>query len=85
MARIGVIAVLTALVLVVPEVRAGDWSPEYRASLQRTLELRKQRRRLAESQPVGQMFLYPMPPALIIRHTPEVHEEIEDLLRALRY
>jgi hypothetical protein len=66
-------------------VQAGEPSPAYRESLRRTLELRRQRQRLREAQPVGQIFMYPMPPSLIIRHTPEVHDEIRDLLRVLRY
>jgi hypothetical protein len=65
--------------------RAGEPSAAYRESLRRTLELRRQRQRLREAQPVGQIFMYPMPPSLIIRHTPEVHDEIRDLLRVLRY
>jgi hypothetical protein len=30
------------------------------------------------------MVPYPMPPSLVIRHTPEVHDEVADLLRLLR-
>lgn len=33
---------------------------------------------------VGAIVPWPMPPALIIRHTPQVHDEIESLLGLLR-
>jgi len=59
-------------------------SPAYREGLRRTLELRKQRRRAPQPNPVGVIVPYPFPPALIIRQTPEVHGEIEALLGALR-
>jgi len=64
--------------------QAGEPSPAYQASLRRTLELRKQRRRAPTARPVGVIVPYPMPPSLIIRQTPEVHDEIEGLLRLLR-
>jgi hypothetical protein len=64
--------------------RAGEPSPAYKAGLRRTAELRKERRRSTAPSPVGVIVPYPMPPALIIRHTPEVHDEIEGLLRLLR-
>jgi hypothetical protein len=64
---------------------AGEPSPEYRASLRRTLELRKQRRAARGSQqPVGLIVPFPMPPSLIIRQTREAHEEIGALLGGLR-
>jgi hypothetical protein len=63
---------------------AGDPSPAYRESLRRTIELRNQRRRSAQPA-VGVIEAYPMPPVLIIRHRPEVHEEIGALLDVLRY
>lgn len=62
----------------------GEPSEEYRAGLKRTLELRQRRRGNVRRQPVGAIFPYPMPPSLIIRHTPEVHDEIRDLLNVLR-
>lgn len=76
-----------ATMLLAPEVaRGAEPSPEFQANLKRTLELRKQRRRAAaaEVQPVGVIVPYPFPPALIIRHRPEVHNEIEAFLGALR-
>jgi hypothetical protein len=63
--------------------RAGDWSREYQESLRRTAELRKQRRR-SQGNPPGAIFTYPMPPALIIRQTPEVHGDVDAVLRLLR-
>ncbi len=64
--------------------QAGEPSPAYKASLQRTRELRKQRRTAPHPSPVGVIVPYPMPPSLIIRQTPQVHDEIESLLRLLR-
>jgi hypothetical protein len=68
-----------------PPARSGEPSPEYRAGLRRTLELRRQRRRRDAAQPVGLIVPFPLPPSLIIRQTPEVHDEISDLLFLLRY
>jgi hypothetical protein len=65
-------------------VPAAEPSPEYRAGLKRTAELRKHRRRDATAQPVGVIVPYPFPPALIIRHTPQVHDEVRGLLDVLR-
>ena len=67
-------------------------SEAYRQSLRKTLEQRRQRRaRLARSQgldeaprPIGAIVPWPMPPALIIRHTPEVHRELGSLVDRLR-
>jgi hypothetical protein len=64
--------------------RAADPSPAYRESLRRTIELRNQRRRSAQPA-VGMIETYPLPPVLIIRHRPEVHDEIASLLHLLRY
>lgn len=60
-------------------------SPQYRAELQRTLELRRQRRRARGSKPPGVIAPWPMPPALVIRQRPETHDEIGALLRLLRH
>jgi hypothetical protein len=83
--------VLLLLPVVVPvaatrplSAQAGEPSPAYKAALRRTAELRKQRRRSPAPAPVGVIVPYPMPPSLIIRQTPEVHDEIEGLLRLLR-
>jgi hypothetical protein len=66
-------------------------SEEYKESIRKTVEKRRQRRaRRAQGQgpddprPVGAIGLWPMPPALIIRQTPEVHDEIGSLLGQLR-
>jgi hypothetical protein len=64
--------------------RAQEWSAEYRESLRRTIERRKERSRLVGSRGVGSIVPYPMPPALIIRQTPETHDEIRALLFLLR-
>jgi hypothetical protein len=74
---------ILALTTGVAAVRGAEPSPEFIANLKRTLELRKQRRR-AEVQAVGVIMPYPLPPTLIIRHRPEVHDEIEAFLNALR-
>jgi hypothetical protein len=78
---------LVALASLIPDAAcAAEPSPEFQANLKRTLALRKQRRRAAaaEAQPVGAIVPYPFPPALIIRHRPEVHDEIGAFLDALR-
>jgi hypothetical protein len=87
-----IVALLLTLAIVSgvgPAARAGAFadepSPEYRASLRRTLELRKQRRAARVARPpVGKIVPFPMPPSLIIRHTPEVHGEIGGTFRRLR-
>ncbi len=35
--------------------------------------------------PVGQIGIWPMPPALVIRQTPESHDEVRAFLNMLRY
>ncbi len=64
--------------------QADEPSAEYRAVLRRTIELRKGRRQNRAAAPVGKIVPYPMPPSLIIRHTREVHGEIDNLLGLLR-
>jgi hypothetical protein len=64
-------------------------SQAYRESIRRTVELRRQRRAnrgqgMGDTRPVGGIAPWPMPPALIIRHTPQVHDEIDSLLGLLR-
>ena len=41
-------------------------------------------RAMGDSRPIGGIVTWPLPPALIIRHTPQVHDEIEGLLGLLR-
>jgi len=70
-----------------PERR--EFSEAYRESLRRTVEKRRElraRRRLGSeaSQPAGAIVPWPMPPALIIRQTREVHGEINSFLDVLR-
>jgi len=45
---------------------------------------RPARRRPRPRSEVGLIVPYPFPPALIIRQTPEAHEEVQALLRMLR-
>jgi hypothetical protein len=64
-------------------------SQAYQESIRRTVEKRRERRAkrqqgMSDSIPIGGIVPWPMPPALIIRHTPEVHDEIESLLGLLR-
>jgi hypothetical protein len=83
-ARLLIAALVSAFMSESSSASAGDPSPEYRAQLRRTAELRKQRRRGAANAPVGVIEAYPMPPVLIIRHTAETHAEIEAFLDLLR-
>ena len=80
--RLGLAAVL--LGGAAPPARAGEFSAEYRAGLRRTAELRRQWRASRATRPVGAIVPWPLPPTLIIRQTPQVHDEVGDLLRALR-
>ncbi|MGP0064683.1 MAG: hypothetical protein ACLQGP_13930 [Isosphaeraceae bacterium] len=73
-----------------PEPRREP-SEAYKESLRKTLEKRRQRRAqraqaqgLDETRPIGAIVPWPMPPALIIRQTPEVHGEMNSLLGQLR-
>jgi hypothetical protein len=66
-------------------------SQAYRDAIRKTLEKRRQRRArraqgpgLNDTRPIGAIVPWPMPPALIIRHTPEVHGELDSLLGGLR-
>ncbi len=66
-------------------------SAEYQAEIRKTVERRRQRRaRRAQAQgpddsrPVGAIVPWPMPPALIIRQTPQMHDEVGSLLDKLR-
>jgi hypothetical protein len=66
-----------------------EFSEAYRESLRRTVEkrreLRARRRMGAEALvPPGAIALWPMPPALIIRQTPDVHGEVGSFLDVLR-
>jgi hypothetical protein len=63
---------------------AAEPSPEFRAGLRRTAELRNRRRSDRTARPVGAIVPYPFPPALIIRHTPQVHDDVRRLLESLR-
>ena len=64
-------------------------SEAYRESIRRTVEKRRERRAnrgqgMGDSRPIGGIVPWPMPPALIIRHTPQVHDEIDSFLGLLR-
>jgi hypothetical protein len=55
------------------------------AELRRTVEKKRQRRaRRGLSQRPNAIVPWPMPPVLIIRATPDVHDEVDSLLRMLR-
>jgi hypothetical protein len=67
-------------------------SAAYRESLRRTVERRRQRRARrgqqqepgAASGAIGAIVPWPMPAALIIRHTPDVHGEVGSFVDGLR-
>ncbi len=84
LSRLTLAFLATLIVAESTSAHAGEPSPEYRAVLRRTLELRKGRRGIRAAAPVGKIVPYPLPPSLIIRHTREVHGEIESLLGLLR-
>ena len=69
---------------------SSEPSAAYQESLRRTVERRRQRRaRLQQNagnaaEAVGAIVPWPMPPALIIRQTREVHGEIGSLVYGLR-
>ncbi len=82
------IAFLAALLLPYPgpcvAQKAGP-SPAYQAELRKTLEQRRQRRARSGNVPATNAIVpWPMPPTLIIRATPEVHDEVHSLLWLLR-
>ncbi len=63
--------------------------PGFQEEIRKTVEQRRRRRaRRAQAaqatRPPGAIVPWPMPPALIIRQTPEVHDEVESLLGQLR-
>jgi hypothetical protein len=70
--------------------RAAEPSADYQASIRQTVERRRQRRArrqqnaAEDSAAVGAIVPWPMPPALIIRHTREVHGDVGSLLYGLR-
>src|SRR5262249_30100427 len=65
-------------------------SAAYRESLRQTVERRRQRKARRQqvsgdqAGAVGAIRPWPMPPALIIRQTREVHGEVDSLLYGLR-
>jgi hypothetical protein len=69
---------------------ASEPSAAYEESLRRTVERRRERRARRQQNvsddvgAVGAIVPWPMPPALIIRHTREVHREVDSLLYGLR-
>jgi hypothetical protein len=70
--------------------RAAEPSAAYQESVRQTVERRRQRRARRQQNAgdatlaIGGIVPWPMPPALIIRHTPEVHSEVGSLLYGLR-
>ncbi len=73
-----------------PAAGATQFSAEYQASLRQTVERRRSRRARRQQNAVdsagavGAIVPWPMPPALIIRHTSEVHGDVGSLLYGLR-
>jgi hypothetical protein len=69
---------------------ASEPSAAYQESMRRTVEKRRQRRARRQQNAgdsagaVGAIVPWPMPPALIIRHTREVHGEVDSLVYGLR-
>jgi len=69
---------------------ASEPSAAYQESLRQTVERRRQRRARRQQNAgdsaaaVGAIVPWPMPPALIIRHTPEVHGQVDSFLFGLR-
>jgi hypothetical protein len=69
---------------------SAEPSADYQESLRRTVERRRQRRARQQqnaagaAEAVGAIVPWPMPPALIIRQTREVHGEVGSLLYGLR-
>src|SRR4051812_538939 len=59
-------------------------SPAFQAELRKTLEQRRARRARTGMRPPNAIVPWLMPPALIIRATPEVHDEVQTLLDTLR-
>jgi hypothetical protein len=82
------VALLAALLLPCPRpcvAQQGGPSPAFKAELRKTLEKRRQRRsRLGISPAPNSIVPWLMPPTLIIRATPEVHDEVQSLLWLLR-
>jgi hypothetical protein len=74
-----------------PAARATEPSAEYQALIRKTVERRRQRRARRQQNAaddvaaVGAIVPWPMPPALIVRHTREVHGEVGSLLYGLRH
>jgi hypothetical protein len=70
--------------------RAAGPSADYQESLRKTVERRRQRRARRQQNAgeaagaVGSIVPWPMPPALIIRHTRDVHGEVSSLLSGVR-
>ena len=69
---------------------ASEPSAAYQESVRQTVERRRQRRARRQQNAgdsagaVGAIVPWPMPPALIIRHTPEVHGQVDSFLYGLR-
>jgi hypothetical protein len=84
-----VAALAAAWFVFLPTAAAGQdrnrgASPAFQAELRKTLEQRRARRTRAGVRPPNAIIPWPMPPVLIIRATPEVHDEIDSLLGKLR-
>jgi hypothetical protein len=73
-----------------PAAHAAEPSADYQASIRKTVERRRLRRARRQQNAaddtaaVGAIVPWPMPPALIVRQTREVHGEVGSLLYGLR-
>jgi hypothetical protein len=80
------VAFLAALLLPSPcDAQQGGPSPAFKAELRKTLEQRRQRRARQGGSPAPNTIVpWPMPPTLIIRATPDIHDEVQSLFWILR-
>ena len=80
------VAFLAAVLLPWPCIaQQGGPSPAFQAELRKTVEQRRQRRARRGISPAPNSIVpWLMPPTLIIRATPEVHDEVQSLLWLLR-
>jgi hypothetical protein len=73
-----------------PPAGRGEPSAAYQESVRQTVERRRERRARRQQNAgnsalaPGAIVPWPMPPALIVRHTREVHGEVDSLLYGLR-
>lgn len=84
------VAVLVASLIVDAAMAFAQDPPPRRQQVQtparaKAVRNRPARRKPRGDAPGGSIVPYPFPPALIIRQTPEAHDEVRALLNMLRY